>query len=251
MFSSIRKRLTITNAAMTLAFVFVMSGGAYAASKYIITSTKQIKPSVLKALQGKKGPAGATGPIGLAGAAGLQGPAGEKGTQGTRGATGEKGTQGNTGPTGVTGVTGEGGPAGLPCTASGTLPPGKTESGTWIIKDFAFEGKSQDAAISFPCPLAESITEVHYNETKTTECPGTAAMPEAAIGNLCVYQVFIKGGSGPVPPGGFLSLSGKPGEASPNGVVLVFGTESYPELKGTGEKVGELVAIGTWAVTAK
>lgn len=47
MFSRIRKRLTYANVAMTMALVFAMSGGAYAAKKYVITSTKQIKPSVL------------------------------------------------------------------------------------------------------------------------------------------------------------------------------------------------------------
>lgn len=48
----VRKRLTYANVAMTLALVFAMSGGAYAAKKYVISSTKQIKPSVLKQLQG-------------------------------------------------------------------------------------------------------------------------------------------------------------------------------------------------------
>ena len=47
MFSRIRKRLTYANVAMTMALVFAMTGGAYAAKKYVITSTKQIKPSVL------------------------------------------------------------------------------------------------------------------------------------------------------------------------------------------------------------
>ena len=37
----------------TLALIFAMSGGAYAASHYLITSTKQIKPSVLGHLKGK------------------------------------------------------------------------------------------------------------------------------------------------------------------------------------------------------
>ncbi len=46
MFSMIRKRLTYANVAMTLALVFAMTGGAYAAKKYMITSKKQIKPSV-------------------------------------------------------------------------------------------------------------------------------------------------------------------------------------------------------------
>ena len=44
MFSRIRKRLTYANVVMTFVLVFAMTGGAYAASKYVITSTKQIKP---------------------------------------------------------------------------------------------------------------------------------------------------------------------------------------------------------------
>ena len=75
MFSRARKRLTYANLALTFVLIFSMSGGAYAASKYMITSTKQIKPSVLKSLQGKSG---ATGKMG---ATGSQGPAGPQGTE--------------------------------------------------------------------------------------------------------------------------------------------------------------------------
>ena len=46
MFSRLRKRFTYANVAMTLALVFAMSGGAYAAFTSLITSTKQISPSV-------------------------------------------------------------------------------------------------------------------------------------------------------------------------------------------------------------
>lgn len=48
MFSRIRNRMIYANVAMTVALVFAMSGGAYAASRYMITSTKQISPKVLK-----------------------------------------------------------------------------------------------------------------------------------------------------------------------------------------------------------
>jgi hypothetical protein len=40
MIGFIRKRLSYANVAMTLALVFAMSGGAYAARRFVITSTK-------------------------------------------------------------------------------------------------------------------------------------------------------------------------------------------------------------------
>ncbi len=75
MFSAIRRHMRVspTTVIATLALVFAMTGGAYAAKKYLITSTKQISPSVLKALQGKAGPAGAAGAQGPAGPAGSGG----------------------------------------------------------------------------------------------------------------------------------------------------------------------------------
>ncbi len=43
----LKKRLSYANVAMTVAVVFAMSGGSFAARKYVIISTKQIKPKVL------------------------------------------------------------------------------------------------------------------------------------------------------------------------------------------------------------
>ena len=72
-----RKRLTYANVTATLALVFAMSGGALAASHYLINSTKQINPKVLKKLAGKTGAPGKTGPSGAPGPAGsVSGPAG-------------------------------------------------------------------------------------------------------------------------------------------------------------------------------
>ena len=62
-------------------------GSAFAAGHYLITSTKQIKPSVLKALKH----AGPRGPQGAQGAQGAQGP---QGTSGAKGATGNAGANG-------------------------------------------------------------------------------------------------------------------------------------------------------------
>jgi hypothetical protein len=52
MFSRIRRRFTYANVVVTVALVFAMSGGAYAASRYLITSTKQISPKVLMSFEG-------------------------------------------------------------------------------------------------------------------------------------------------------------------------------------------------------
>jgi hypothetical protein len=87
-----RKHLTYANVAVTLALVFAMSGGALAAQHYLITSTKQIKPSVLKQLRGRTG---AKGPQGKPGAAGSSGTPGVAGPPGTPGVAGPPGTPGD------------------------------------------------------------------------------------------------------------------------------------------------------------
>ncbi len=149
MFSGIRKHLSYANVAVTFALVFAMTGGAYAASRFVITSTKQIKPSVLKQLQGKTGPAGAQGPAGTPGAAGKDGAAGGKGEQGAKG---EQGSQG------VQGVEGKEGKEGSPWTAGGTLPSGATETGSWASTSNTVESNGViEASISFPIPLKAAL----------------------------------------------------------------------------------------------
>jgi hypothetical protein len=80
-----RRRFSYANVAATLALVLSMSGGALAAKHYLINSTKQINPKVLKKLKGKAGKPGAAG---LPGAAGPTGPAGPTGKEGPTGAAG-------------------------------------------------------------------------------------------------------------------------------------------------------------------
>lgn len=104
MLTRLRKQLGPAGLVVAIAaLVLAMVGGAYAAKKYVITSTKQIKPSVLKQLKGATGPTGAQGP---------QGPAGPAGAPGAKGADGANGAPGPTGPTGAKGATGATGPAG-------------------------------------------------------------------------------------------------------------------------------------------
>ena len=61
MLSSIRRRMTYANVVASLALLFAMSGGAIAATHYLITSQRQISPKVLKTLKGSTGRRGATG----------------------------------------------------------------------------------------------------------------------------------------------------------------------------------------------
>jgi hypothetical protein len=198
MFSNIGKRLTFTNVALVLALVFAMTGGAFAAKHYLITSTSQISPKVLKALQGKngsagisgvQGPGGAAGPAGAGtkgdkgdtGSAGSQGSAGSAGPQGGTGPTGptgdigatgvtgvgiigQNGKSGPTGPTGVSGLNGPTGPEGVCGTSHCTLPSGAAETGTWAASGlpgkYGPDGllEAQIAAISFSVPLANPVT---------------------------------------------------------------------------------------------
>ncbi len=92
--NSIRRHLSYANVVATMALVLAMGGTAVAAKHYLINSTSQIKPSVLKKL---KGNAGATGAAGVAGAAGTQGKEGPQGKEGS------KGLQGIEGPSGISG----------------------------------------------------------------------------------------------------------------------------------------------------
>ena len=86
-----RGHVTYANVAATLALVFSMTGGAFAASHYLVTSTKQINPKVLEKLRGRNGRSGAKGATGQAGPAG---PAGKEGPQGSAGAQGKEGPRG-------------------------------------------------------------------------------------------------------------------------------------------------------------
>lgn len=92
MLSSIGRRASAVNVIAVLAFVLSMSGGALAAKRYLITSTRQIKPSVLAQLKGAKG---------VNGAPGAQGPQGPAGPVGARDDNRDNGSDGSSGLTGA------------------------------------------------------------------------------------------------------------------------------------------------------
>ena len=230
MFSAIRRRMHLSPATViaSLALVLAMSGGAYAASKYVITSTKQIKPSVLKQLQGKAGANGAQGLTGAQGAQGPAGPAGAKGETGPQGTEGKEGKQGTPGANGTTGFT-------------ETLPPEKTETGVWTGNPVADTSTEELLApISFDIPLTVELPAARVHVAPSSECPGTAEEPKANPGNLCVYVGNNLAEFGEVkdinkPTGDLEAGAGK------NGAWLDIAPKSGKPLA---------VIYGTWAVTA-
>ncbi len=122
----LRRHLSYANVASTLALVLAMSGGALAATHYLINSSKQINPKVLRELKGNVGARGRRGATGLQGATGATGPQGSQGNQGVQGNQGIQGNQGLPGTTGDTGAEGPRGPEG-PSGREG--PPGPEGGG--------------------------------------------------------------------------------------------------------------------------
>jgi hypothetical protein len=261
----LRNRIHITpaTAIATLALVFAMTGGAYAAKRYLITSTKQISPKVLKALKGASGKAGANG---AAGANGPQGPAGPGGPGGAQGPGGPGGPEGKPGSPGTsvtstavpttsatcshqggsefTAVSGKStacnGKEGSPWTAGGTLPSGKTETGSWAAHPAA-EGEEVYTPISFNIPLAAPIAAANVLFVEATgngsTCPGTAEDPKAEAGHLCIYGTILFNATF-VSVGSSSAVEGGAGRAG--AFMRVAGGASSPRL-----------GWGTWAVTAE
>ena len=193
---------------------------------------------------GSTGPAGATGAAGASGATGISGPTGDTGEVGPTGAAG------NTGPTGLTGASGPAGESGFPFKENGeqgTLPSGETESGLWAVVGprEPLGQRVEGAAISFPIPLAASPTNIEYipfGGASTPNCPGTAAVPTATAGSLCVYATTEEDTNA-----SFLAIENAKGEhakASRLGAFVVF------EATNLEEEAAKIRNFGTWAVKA-
>jgi hypothetical protein len=242
MFSALRNRIRVSPASViaTLALVFAMTGGAYAAGHFIITSTKQISPKVLKALKGKVGATGATGAQGPAGPTGATGPGGPQGPPGATGKEGAPGTEGAPGKEGKEGKTG----------FTKTLPSGESEHGQWG----GLGGEGFVTTVSFNIPLGEE-TQAHFigleegegepkeaTAIKEKECGGTAAAPTAAPGNFCVFTSLGSNlGSALITNGEVTSVNPFNTGAGGSGALLLV----QPK------EAGAVEAGGPWVVTVK
>jgi hypothetical protein len=252
MFSMLKNRLGIPGIIAVIALVFAVGGGAaFAAKKYVVTSTSQIKPSVLKQLKGKVGPPGAAGANGTNGANGKDGANGTNGTPGAAGksvvtstlTSGEMGCE--EGGVAVE-IEGSGvkkalcnGEEGSPWSAGGVLPSGQTEVGTY---GGTFDnGQFIALPITFNLPVEPAPDPIFVEGASATGCPGLVnGVPTADPGKLCVYKGAEFGGL----------EEGEPVFLKPN-------TNSFEEgALPSGAILGGLCGAtscawwGTWAVTA-
>ena len=208
-----RRRLNYANVTATLALFFAMSGGALAAKHYLINSTKQINPKVLRALKGNVGPRGP------------QGISGKEGAPGKEGAAGKDGKTGEPGP------------------LVGTLPTGKSLTGAFGGGSSGPKFASIEASISYAFPLAKSpeLEVVQEGGLPTVHCPGNSEAPTAKPGYLCVYVTGQNGEVGAVK--GFGAADGNKN--------FQWGAVLFAEILGGCATTcfGEM--FGTWAVTAQ
>ncbi len=161
-----------------LVVALAMGGTAVAAQHYIITSTHQIKPSVLTQLKGRQGPRGDAGTPGAAGAQGIPGAAGATGAKGDTGAAGAQGSQG---PQGPTGPAGGGGGGSSQVISSGYLDGSSNLTGTFV------NGGDNETVYCFDSPTITAGNDsvvVVWTETGYIGAKGAGDHPMTGDGPL-------------------------------------------------------------------
>ena len=210
---TVKRKLRRPSPAMVVACLalFVASAGtSIAASHYLITSTKQIKPSVLKQLKGARGPAGPsatpaaalpgqkgdTGATGATGPAGPKGDTGANGIDGTVGPIGLQGPKGDTGLTGPTGAKGDTGATGAPG-ATGAQGPQGSKGDTGAAGATGSPGAKGDTGAT-GSPGATGATGPDFVSWSSVVTSGVAGDCNHAPGGAddgCFYPPVITGGS--------------------------------------------------------
>jgi hypothetical protein len=206
-----RRHINYANVVATLALVFAMSGGALAAKHYLINSTKQINPKVLKKLKGNAGKTGATG---------KEGPQGKEGPTGKEGAAGKEGKEGP---------------------LLNALPSGKTETGDWGVGfTAASSGDAYRATASFPIPLAAGTDNAHTIFVSGTSAPHCSGVGNAEPGYLCVYQGYTENANTPTSGNIFNPETGASLTSSAHGFSILLSAAA----------AGLTTVDGSYAVTA-
>jgi Collagen triple helix repeat (20 copies) len=171
-----RKRITYANVAATLALVFSMTGGAIAANHYLINSTKQINPKVLKKLRGNRGAKGATG------------------GKGATGATGAAGVNGSTGKAGETGAPGTAVAYAL-VNADGTVDPAhskgvtsanvtKESTSAYCFRNLGFTPKAAVATVQLSVAAPKFFASVAIPGSVAADCSEAPGTTQVEIGTV-------------------------------------------------------------------
>ncbi|HVQ58075.1 MAG TPA: hypothetical protein VMS60_04120 [Solirubrobacterales bacterium] len=244
-----RSKLSFANVMVVVLTFVVLGGGAYAATSLPRNSvgTAQLKNgAVTKKKLDEKVLKRFAPPIGVPSAPGPAGP---------RGATGPTGPPGPAPP-----IETPGPPSPEAVPPGGTIPAGATLRGAAVasVVTTAIGGNGSASGISFggyqlaARPVAHVIAP---SGPATTECPGTAAAPEAKSGHLCVYvTATVPSGKGQVivsdPAIAELSgvnydLEDAEGTTFADGTVSRFGFRlTYSQSTSNGAQLR-----GSWAVT--
>ena len=126
-----------------VALFISLTGAGIAANHYLITSTKQIKPSVIKKLKGNKG---------------AKGPRGAAGSNGSNGSIGSIGATGASGATHVVKRWAIGAAGASFSTAVATCNPGETVTGGGADYDSAAGGAIPAVRWNAPYPTGQDTT---------------------------------------------------------------------------------------------
>jgi hypothetical protein len=211
-----------------LALFVALTGTAVATTSAVITG-KQIKNNSITGADVKNK---SLTPRDFRGS--VRGPRGPQGRPGATGATGAAGAQGAQGPQGPQGPQGLQGPEGpFP---DGDMPSGKTIRGHYAVGSTAPSFGWTEIEFGFQMATAPTPRVVLEGATPPAQCPGTASNPQAAPGNLCIYEANQSNRSSLTP----FNATGSTGSVSRWGAGLWLQT--------TGS--GNAFSYGTWAAAS-
>jgi hypothetical protein len=174
-----------------LALFAALGGTSLAATHYVITSTKQIKPSVLRQLKGNAGLGGTNGPPGAKGEPGSNGPPGAKGEPGSRGEPGPTGVEGEPGPSHVYSAKVAAAPIHLSpgaTVATLALPAGSYSINAKLL------GQAEEVG-SFTWAMHCELTADGDSDFSTIQAQSTAGFVSDIPMSLAVLHTFSSSGS--------------------------------------------------------
>jgi hypothetical protein len=186
-----RVSLRLTQVALVVALVFALTGGALAAGHYLITSTKQISPKVLRSLRGARGARGARG---TAGATGAKGAAGSNGTNGTNGTNGQAPAIMVTNSLGL--VMSDVSDTAFHSIATLTIPAAGSYTATAKVRAFAFGGSGIGRSL---CALTGHTTAGGTDDVDTTDASlDNAGSVSVAVATIPLQVTHVFSGPGTI-----------------------------------------------------